>query len=518
MMDKPILNHFYTYDEICEYLSCAQKAYPDLMELKELARTEENRVIWGITMSKGDADKMPALYVQGGIHAQEGMGITCCLNFLWTVLENPQILDKIAIYILPCVNPDGSDICVRTGLDVRSKLEYVPGVTNGLVPQDVDGDGKILFMRWEDPTGFWVSLPECGDILVPRRPGDKGPFYTMVREGLVENYDGGELRSAYRDLDFNRQYALDWKDNLNGGDYPTKHVESRTIMSFLSSHPNIYTVLDCHCGTRGLLYHTPDNLTDSRLMKRLTAMGNAITGMQVIPHSRYGARADGPASVLRGHIDSYCYDALGIPSITVELGNGYNSLGMAAFDIFEADLNSRELISKLVAMHGAKGRKIAEPWKPYHHPQLGDVEVGGKLHGDAYHMDPDEMLDLLPKLADYFLQIADLVPELKLADVTCDALGGDVYRIRAKVMNISGYNTKIMQGATGYHANKDGVEVKLTGAHEVLNSVANPRFACLYPMEQKSMEWFVRGNTGDVLTLKALHPKCIVDECKIILP
>ena len=111
-----------------------------------------------------------------------------------------------------------------------------------------------------------------------------------------------------------------------------------------------------------------------------------------------------------------------------------------------------------------------------------------------------------------------LVPMLKLADVRCDALGGDVYRIRAKVMNVSSYNTKIMQGATGYHANKDSVEIKLTGVKEFLNRDTSHRISCLSSMDQKNMEWFVRGSSGDVLTLKAQHPKCIVDECKIILP
>ena len=133
-MQKPILNHFYNYDEICEFLQSALADHSDVMTLESLAKTEGNHDIWGVTLCRGgNPEDKPALYVQGGIHAQEGMGITCSLNFLWTVLEkNPEILDKLTVYILPCVNPDGSDMCVRTGVEVRSKLERIPGLENAV--------------------------------------------------------------------------------------------------------------------------------------------------------------------------------------------------------------------------------------------------------------------------------------------------------------------------------------------------------------------------------------------------
>ena len=143
-MERPVLNHFYNYKEICAYIHAAQKAHPNVMDVQSLAKTVEGRDIWGITLCKGgNPEEKPAFYVQGGIHAQEGMGITCCLNFLWTVLEkHPEVLDKLTIYILPCVNPDGSDKCVCTGLEMRSKLQLLPGLENAVVPQDLDGDGK----------------------------------------------------------------------------------------------------------------------------------------------------------------------------------------------------------------------------------------------------------------------------------------------------------------------------------------------------------------------------------------
>ena len=510
-MERPILNHFYNYEEICAYIEAAQKAHPDVMEVKSLAKTEEGRDIWGITLCRGgNPDEKPAFYVQGGIHAQEGMGITCSLNFLWTVLEkNPEILDNLTVYILPCVNPDGSNHCVTTGLEQRSKLERIHGLDNAVIPQDLDGDGKILYMRWEDPAGYFVDLPECGNMLVHRRAGDKGPFYSQICEGVVENYNGGKLQRGYRDLDFNRQYGSEWKNNPNAGDFPGNHIEPRTIMKFMSSHPNIFMIMDVHCGTRALIYATPSNLADARLFRKLAFMCEDMTGIPAITDDDYARPAGAPPSNLRGHIDDYTYDALGIPAVTVELGNGYNSLGMDSRDIFSAPLYERELISQIVAMHAAKGRTIAQPWRKVKHPQLGEVEIGGRDFHNAYFMDPDDMLVLLPKVAEYFVKVSKMVPVLEFTDVTCEAMGGDIYRIRAGVINNGQLNTRLLYGPTGYHAIRDMIEFKVTGAAEILSSDISPKIRSLEPLDTASAEWFVRAKAGDQITVKAVFPKAV---------
>lgn len=518
-MDRPILNLAYNYQQICEYLKMAQKAHPDVMTLESLAKTEEGRDIWGVTLCKGgNPEDKPAFYVQGGVHAQETMGITCSLNFLWTVLEkNPEILDAQTVYIIPCTNPDGSNMSVTTGVEVRSKLEKIPGLPNAVVPQDLNGDGKILFMRWEDPNGYYVQLPECGDVLVHRRSGDKGPFYSMITEGVVENYNGGKPRQGMRNLDFNRQYGSGWADNLNGGDFPGNHVEPRTVMKFMSSHPNIYMIMDVHCGTRALIYATPSNLADARIFRKLAKMFKDITGELPVPRCDYG-RPDGhPATDLKGFIDDYTYEALGVPTVTVELGNGYNSLGMSTPDIFNADMYERELIAEIVKMHAAKGRTVAAPWEKVNHPQLGEIEVGG-MDRNCYFMDLDEMFDLIPKVADYFLETSKLVPVLDFTSVTCDAMGGDIYRIRAGIINNGVLSTRLLYGSSGYHAVKEKIRFSVAGAQEILSAETNPEVHSLEPLDCATAEWFVRAKPGDEITVKAAHPKAVNAVTTLITP
>ena len=518
-MKRPQLNHFHDYAEICEYLELAQKEFPDLVRLESLAKTSEGRDIWCVTLSKGgDPEAKPAFYVQGGIHAQEGMGITCCLNFLWTVLvEKPQILDNVTVYILPCVNPDGSDMCVRTGFAIRSKMERITGMENAVIPQDMDGNGKILFMRWEDPDGYYVQLPECGDLMVPRRAGDKGPFYSQITEGVVENYNGGKLQHGFRDLDFNRQYAAGWRDNPNAGDFPGNHTEPSTIMRFLSTHSNIFMMMDVHCGTRALIYSVPGNIQDNRFFRDLAMLGSQITGIEPIPGNRYGKRSDAPSGNTPGTTRDYCNDALGIPTLTVELGNGYNSMGMKAQEIFDGALYERELISQIVAMHKPIGTKLAYPWTKIQHPQLGEVEVGGRDYHNAYFMNPNDMLELLPKVADFFLEVINNVPILEFTHVNCEAMGNGIYRIRSGIINNSSQYTKILHGATGYHASKDKIEFHVEGALEVLSSKGAESVTALESLDTASAEWFVRANVGDIITVKAVFPKAVDAVAEIVI-
>ena len=182
-MSQVAFDHFYTYEELKELLFDLQQSYPDLCKLENLGTTDGGRVIWGVTLSTAataeEAAKRPAFYVQGGLHAEEGMGITASLAFLSAMLETEAArkqLETVTVYSIPCINPDGCNTCLTTGMDIRSMVEKLPdGTPNALVAQDLDGDGKILMMRWEDPTGEWKPAPGCGDLMVLRQPGDTEP-------------------------------------------------------------------------------------------------------------------------------------------------------------------------------------------------------------------------------------------------------------------------------------------------------------------------------------------------------
>jgi len=62
---------------------------------------------------------------------------------------------------------------------------------DGLLEEDIDGDGRILFMRIPDKNGTWKPLPKEPRLLVRRDPTETGgKYYRVLPEGLLKNYDG----------------------------------------------------------------------------------------------------------------------------------------------------------------------------------------------------------------------------------------------------------------------------------------------------------------------------------------
>ena len=78
-------------------------------------------------------------------------------NFL-----DPQIthlLDTRALYICPRISPDGAEWAMEEPpRPVRSSTRRYPfphDAEEGLIQQDIDGDGRLLMMRIPDPNGAW---------------------------------------------------------------------------------------------------------------------------------------------------------------------------------------------------------------------------------------------------------------------------------------------------------------------------------------------------------------------------
>ena len=84
-LPKPEFDRFYKHSELTQLLQNFASARPDLVELRELGRSHENRPIWVLVITRkstgADIDK-PAFWVDGNIHAAELTASTACLYWL----------------------------------------------------------------------------------------------------------------------------------------------------------------------------------------------------------------------------------------------------------------------------------------------------------------------------------------------------------------------------------------------------------------------------------------------------
>ena len=114
-----------------------------------------------------------------------------------------------------------------------------------------------------DPATFVADAKEPR-LLVPRQVDSPPPYYKVLPEGLIHDWDGSDnIRSAgtsdidgglqgdknprtWDGVDFNRQWVTNWDEGQNGsGDFPFSEIEMRHLITFIHSHPKIYGIMGC---------------------------------------------------------------------------------------------------------------------------------------------------------------------------------------------------------------------------------------------------------------------------------
>lgn len=248
-LPQPKFDQFYKHTELTSLLKGFAQARPDLLKLRELGRSHENRPIWLLVItpkSTGIDEDKPAFWVDGNIHAAELTASTACLYWLHQLLlqdgKDPQVtelLDTRVIYLVPRLNPDGAELAMaERPRHIRSSTRPYPwdeDHVDGLTVEDMDGDGRILMMRIRDAHGGWTLNPEEPRLLTPRLPGEfGGTYYRVIPEGSLLHFDGIRIKPN-RDLeglDLNRNFPAFWRqefEQVGAGPYPTSEPEVQAM-------------------------------------------------------------------------------------------------------------------------------------------------------------------------------------------------------------------------------------------------------------------------------------------------
>jgi len=227
-------DHFYPYEELTETLHAWSKDAPKLCSVESVGTSYEGRDIWLVTVTNtetGDHLDKPGLLVEANIHSMEWTGSAAALHLIHTLLTGhgsdervTRALDTRVFYVIPRLNPDGAERGLQERRFIRSSVRPYPREEqdDGLRVQDVDGDGRVLDMRVEDPNGAWKKHAEAPQLLVRRDPLDgpeDGPFYRLLPEGRIENYDGVTIKipPPLEGLDLNRNFPADWLRRASNG-------------------------------------------------------------------------------------------------------------------------------------------------------------------------------------------------------------------------------------------------------------------------------------------------------------
>lgn len=453
-------SHYYRYDEIKAFLGAAAEEHPGLISISSIGKSYEGRDILVATLTNretgADLDK-PAYWIDANTHAGEVTGSAVALYSIDYYLDNygkdervTTLLDKYTLYVLPRITVDGSEKYLTTPHWLRSSTRRYPYTEDreGLYPDDVDGNGKILQMRIKDPNGAWRASDKDPRVMLRRTVDDiGGTYYHLMTEGLINDWDGHaiKLAPAREGLDLNRNYPYDWVPEgkqRGAGDYPFSEPETRAEAAFWAAHRNINGFLTYHTYAGVILRpystHPDDHFAthDLDVYKLIGERGTELTGYPCV--SIFHGFAYDPKEPMHGAMDDYAYDFYGWFGFTTELWDPPRQAGVEITDHIgwikhhpeEDDLkmmrwNDEELEGKgFIA------------WREFDHPQLGKVEIGGWDTKNYFTNAPPRYLpQICEQNCQFTLAHALVSPRLEVRKLSAEKEAEGVYKITAVVAN-----------------------------------------------------------------------------------
>ncbi len=475
------------------------------------------------------ADSRRAILLVAGIDSERPASVGILVDAARRLVTDPELMRGCTFYVLPCANPDALlDQAPRApsgaGRNGRPVDDDRDRRTDEDPPSDIDGDGRILTMRRlappaNDPP---THLPDPAE---PRlmRGGDaaKGlrPTHTLYTEGLDSDGDGRIAEDDRGGVDYDRNFPHRWREfDPVAGAFPLSEPETRALAQFVVDHPriiaafvvgrwdNVITIPDSKAkdvtGKTPMALHPDDQptLEDlSRLWKEASAQARAA--------------AVDPS----GSLALWLYVHRGIPTVATQLYGRPDPSPLppppppaegaspappptppATAPAKPADEESAQWL--VVSDRDRQGDGFVA-WKPFDHPTLGRVEIGG--FAPRFLTDPPatELDRLAGAVAAFTSGLAQRAPKLEVANVTARTITPGLVEIECEVVNGGWLPTATAMGMM----NKSPVPVivQLSSPKQVLEHGRRVTIIDGIPGSggRSSFRWLVRAQPGEKIAI-----------------
>lgn len=522
-------NRYYDYTEVTQIVKDLVDAYPDLLTLESLGKSEQGRDLWVVTLNNPktgkDTDK-PAMYIDGNVHGNEIQATETVLYSIWYLTKSygkvdqlTQLIDRVAFYFVPSQNPDGRDNWFanpNTPHSSRTGQRPTDNDRDGLFdedgPDDLDGDGSITQMWRFDPNGRY-RRNELDPRIIERAPeGVKGELSRAGQEGIDNDGDGRINEDDSGGYDMNRNWPSDWQPSYiqyGAGEYPFDRPETKAVADFILQHPNIAAGQSFH-NAGGMILRGPGasylrNQYPRQDQRVYDELGKA--GEKLLPFYKYMVIYADLYTVHGGFVN-WLAEGLGITSFTNELWTDSRIMPDPSREFSEEermDWQDRMLFGQTFTNY-----------TEYDHPTLGKVLIGGGTKYSSRVTPPFMLEEGCHRNFAFTMFHAGNMPEIRFKWVGVKPMGAGQWEITLEIDNDKIIPTRLETAAR----NKIGLPDMLTlsGARVVLSGTVGDRFdKTIRPVEhrpdrilvedgipgkgQSTFRFIVRGNEGDPVTL-----------------
>ncbi len=473
-------------------------------------------------------------------------------------------------YVFPRLNPDGAE-AMFAGVKWNRTTNSLPwdadndGRTDEDGPEDLNGDGFITVMRVADPSGPYMIDPADTRLMKRADPaqGESGA-YVLYWEGMDNDGDGFINEDGPGGVDLNRNYQHVypyWEGDA--GPHMVSEVESRALMDFTIAHRNIAAILTF--GKSDNLVSPPDSrgALAGEKVPSLTGFADAsideIWQVGVFSASGgggrgRGGRGGGGGIYLRGAQpgrdndpgsgtrpvtavapqDLVYYAAIseaykritGIENVPVHrtpegafFEYGYFQYGVPSFSTLgwgvpagESGREGRQrggsgADAAILSGLEAAGITAFVEWGPFQHPDLGDVEIGGFIPYVTHNPPVEQVPELGAKHGEFLVELAGMLPRVRIADTEVTAHGGGLFTITAEVENVGFLPTSLRHGQRSRAVGPTLLQLQVD-SDDILSGAA--KTATVSVLEgsgsRASVTWFIRGREGSEvkITLRSM--------------
>lgn len=476
-------DRFHDFEAQVEILRSLERAHPDLVELDGYGESHQGRRLWIVSVTNeatGPLEEKPAVWLDAAYDGGETYTTEIVLYFLRQLLaaygsdpEVTDILDARGFYLLPNANPDAGEQLYRRPRPGREAGEFMGVSRNAWLlpydddgdgqvdedpPEDLDGDGRILQMRLRDPLGHRITHPEDPRTTLVRRPWQEGEWRLYGTEGVDSDGDGRVNEDWYGGYDTNRNAPAGWDPARileEVAPYPLYAPEARAFVDALLARPNVYAMVNLHTSgwfTGGTLWVPPSARSPEEFPRYDMDVLFRLLGeeyeriLRRAPHSRATAMNSFEGNAVWGRttgglMSDFGYMVLGILSWVQE-----NDVRTPDYDGDgqRSELERLRWHERLVEEHG---EGIWFPWKPFRHPRLGEVEIGGWIQtNDAHGYAPAPTVpEYAERILPWYLVLAKIAPLVRITEAAAEPLGGDLYRLEATVRNVGVLDTNVTE-------------------------------------------------------------------------
>jgi hypothetical protein len=550
-------DRFLRYDELTVWLHTTAAAHPELMTVESYGTSHEGRELWLVTITDsttGGHSTKPAHWVDANIHAIEVTGGVAALHLVHHLVnqfgDDPSVTEALrtrTFYIAPRVNPDGVEAALADSPHfVRSSVRAWPWAdarrAPGLHVRDIDGNGRILSMRVADPNGAWTPSADEPRLMV-RVPPDGiapgAPRFRLLYEGDVVDHDGFTVPIPVppQSLDLNRNFPAGWGTQVFGsGEHPLSEPEIDSLVRAIVARPNVCGYNAYHTAG-GVLLRPSGEKADSALpvndvwvFKDLGRRGTELTGYS--HHSVFEDFTFDKSDTMSGAGDDWAYDHLGVYGWTTEFwdvvqrATGRPS-STDAWYVGPTDEQELEVYRWAVEHHP----EAYADWAPFHHPQLGPIEIGGWDEVFFWHnVPPSRLLDEVAPHATFAVYQALCSPRLEVLVARAVALGADAWRVEVGIANTGWLPTDVTALARKRRmvlplvAELSGATV-LGGPSRLELGQLEGRLAMrMQPSKNDGTPdrvlatWVVQGEPGTEVSVQVSHPRAGQTALQVTLP